>query len=86
VKGLIILMLFVSDVRFLYLAPTGRDNYRELVGIPDTDIITPISLATDADKIAAISQVIDRIKQGKLSLHKQKSPFTTKKAGVTAKL
>jgi hypothetical protein len=58
----------LPDVRFLYLAPTGRDNYRELVGIPDTDIITPISLATDADKIAAISQVIDRIKQVPLRL------------------
>ena len=85
-KGLIILMWFVSDVKFLYLAPGSIDNYRELVDNPTTDIITFSSLATDADKSNAISQVIDRIRQGKLSLHKQKSPFTTEKAGLTAKL
>jgi len=79
-------MLFVSDVRFLYLAAGSRDNYRELVDNPETDIITPVSLTSDADKIDAINHVTNRIKDGKLSLHKQKFPFTTKKAGVTAKL
>jgi len=86
VKGLIILMLFVSDVRFLYLAPGNRDNYRELVENPITDIITFESLPRESDRINVTSQVADRIRQGKLSLHKQKSPFTTEKAGVTAKL
>jgi hypothetical protein len=86
VKGLIILMWFVSDVKFLYLAPGDKDNYKELVDNPTNDIISFVSLESDTDKINIISQVIDRIKQGKLSLHKQKSPFTTEKAGLTAKL
>jgi hypothetical protein len=86
VKGLIIVMWFVSDVKFLYLAPGNTENYRELVDNPTTDIITFTSLATEADKSNAISQVIDRIRQGKLSLHKQKSPFTTERPGLTAKL
>lgn len=67
-KALIILMLFVSDVRFLYLATGSRDNFRELVDNPETDIITPTSLTTDADITAAITQVTDRIRQSKLSL------------------
>lgn len=85
-KGLIILMLFVSDVRFLYLAPGSADNFRELVDNPATDVITFGSMETDDDKIHNVGLVINRIRDGKLSLHKQKSPFTTKKAGVTAKL
>jgi len=79
-------MWFVSDVKFLFLAPGSRDNYRELVDNPTTDIIIFTSLRTEADVNNATSQVIERIKQGKLSFHKQKSPFTTEKAGLTAKL
>lgn len=79
-------MLFVSDVRFLYFAPGNRDNYRELVDNTATDVITFESLRTDTERITAINQVTDRIRQGKLSLYKQKSPFATEKAGVTAKL
>jgi hypothetical protein len=86
VKGLIILIWFVSDVKFLFLAPGSKDNYKELVDNPTNDIITFVSLETDIDKSNAISQVIDRIKQGKLSLHKQKSPFTTEKAGLNSKV
>jgi hypothetical protein len=71
VKGLIILMLFVSDVKLLYLAPGNKDNYKELVNNPNTDIITFSSLTEDSDKIAAVKEVTDRIKQGKLSLCKQ---------------
>jgi hypothetical protein len=78
--------LFISDVKFLYLAPGNKDNYKELVDNPTTDIFTFSTLATEADKINIIGQVIDRIKQGKLSLLKQESQFITEKAGVTAKL
>ena len=79
-------MLFVSDVRFLYIAPGNPDNYGELVDNPATDVITFTPPGNDAERITAINQVVDRIRQGKLSLHKQKSPITTEKAGVTAKL
>ena len=85
-KGLIILMLFVSDVRFLYLAPGSPDNYRELVDNPATDVIAITTLETEPLRINAVNQVVDRIKEGKLSLYKQRSLFTTEKAGVTAKL
>jgi len=79
-------MLFVSDVRFLYCPPGSADNYRDLVDNPATDVITFGSMETDDDKIRNVGLVVNRIREGKLSLHKQKSPFTTKKAGVTAKL
>jgi hypothetical protein len=79
-------MLFVSDVTILYLAPGSTDNYRELVNNPTTDVITFVPPGTESEKIDGITQVINRIKDGKLSLHKHRSLFTTEKAGVTAKL
>jgi ppGpp synthetase/RelA/SpoT-type nucleotidyltranferase len=62
--------LFISDVKFLYLAPGSKDNYKELVEDPTTDIITVGYLTAEADKIAAIDQVTERIKHGKLFLPK----------------
>jgi hypothetical protein len=76
----------MSDVKFLYLVPGSKDNYKELADNPTTDIITYGTLTTESDKINIISQVIDRIKKGKLSLLKQESQFTTENAGVTATL
>lgn len=58
----------LPDVKFLYLAPGNKDNYKELVDNPTTDIFTFSTLATEADKINIIGQVIDRIKQVPLRL------------------
>jgi hypothetical protein len=78
-------MFFVSDVRFLYLVPGDGENFGELVHNPTTDIITYASLQTEDDTIRVINQVTDRIKEGKLSLHKQNSPFTTEKCWHNSK-
>jgi len=58
----------LPDVRFLYFAPGSRDNYRELVDNVQTDVITFDSLRTDAERITAINQVTDRIRQVQLRL------------------
>jgi len=59
---------FLPDVRFLYLAPGNRDNYRELVENPMTDVISFTTMTTEADIITSVGQVADRIRQIPLRL------------------
>lgn len=56
---------FISDVRFLYLTPGNKDNYRELVDNPSTDVFTIPSQITENELNSICDPLIDRIKKGK---------------------
>lgn len=67
---------FVSDVKFLYLSPGNKDNYKELVDNPSTDIFTFIYQGTEIEIPGIVDPLVDRIKRGKLTSLKYEFQFT----------
>ena len=53
-------------MKFLYLAPGNKENYKELVEDITKDVITYSHIGSETDIPALVDQVIQRIKKGKL--------------------
>lgn len=67
--------LFITDVKFLYLAPGNTENYKELVENPVTDVFTFYYQGSESELPSIIDPVINRIKTGKLTSLTYESKF-----------
>ncbi|PNF34288.1 hypothetical protein B7P43_G16548 [Cryptotermes secundus] len=59
---------YLPDVKFLYLAPGNKENYRELVDNPSNDVFTIPSQINENDITTICDPLIDRIKKVSLRL------------------